>query len=159
MPRNPESPGSALEIRSLGPEHEQALSDFFDALKEEGVDAFFHPHALTDEEARRRCLYAGKDLYYVLVEEGRVLGYGMLRGWDEGFDIPSVGLATRSSARGAGLSTLLVNFLHAAARRRGARKAILKVYKENSAAKKLFEDIGYTFSDTGTRQLSGSIDL
>ncbi len=159
MPRNPEPSSSALEIRILGPELEKALSDFFSALKEEGADGHFHPHALTADEAGRLCRYEGKDLYYVLVEKGRVLAYGMLRGWDEGFDIPSLGIATIASARGAGLGRLLVQFLHAAARRRGASKVILKVYKENSAAMKLYENLGYTFSDKGTRELSGSIDL
>ena len=159
MPRSPEPTSSAPEIRLLGPELDQALGDFFGALKKENADAFFHPHALTSEEARRLCRYTGKDLYYVLIDEGQVLAYGMLRGWDEGFDIPSLGIATLSSARGARLSSLLAQFLHAVARRRGARKVILKVYKENAAARKLYEGLGYAFTDMGTRQLLGSIDL
>ena len=159
MPRQPELPAGALEIRTLCPELEQALAGFFANLRKEGADDHFHPHPLTDKEARRLCAYSGKDLYYVLVEKQRVLAYGMLRGWDEGFEVPSLGIATLSSARGAGFGTLLVRFLHAAARRRGARKVILKVYKDNTAARKLYERLGYSFSDKGTRELSGSIDL
>lgn len=159
MPRQTKPPAGALEIRTLCPELEQALGDFFAALCQEGADDQFHPHPLTDKEARRLCSYSGKDLYYVLVDREQVLAYGMLRGWDEGFDVPSLGIATRSSARGSGLGTLLVRFLHAAARRRGARKVILKVYKDNAAARKLYERLGYSFIDKDARELSGSIDL
>jgi ribosomal protein S18 acetylase RimI-like enzyme len=159
MRRQADHRSGALEIRALCPELEQALGDFFSVLRQEGADEQFHPHPLTNEEARRLCAYTGDDLYYVLLESEQVLAYGMLRGWDEGYDVPSLGVATRSTARGAGLGTLLVRFLHAAARRRGARKVILKVYKDNSAARKLYERLGYSFSDRDTRELSGSIDL
>lgn len=159
MPQEPEIHTGAVEVRTLRPELEQALGDFFCALREEGADEFFHPHALTDTEARRLCSYSGEDLYYVLVENEQVLAYGMLRGWDEGFEIPSLGIATLASARGSGLGTLLVRFLHAAARRRGARKVILKVYKKNPAAKKLYERLGYSFTDKGSQELSGCIEL
>ena len=159
MPRNPELLSGALEIRTLCPDLEQPLGEFFSALRQEGADDHFHPHPLTEEEAHRLCAYSGQDLYYVLVENRQVLAYGMLRGWDEGFDIPSLGIATRLSMRGCGLGTLLVRFLHAAARQRGAGKVILRVYKDNSAARRFYERLGYSFTKCGTLELSGSIDL
>lgn len=159
MPQKPELFQGALEIRTLCPDLEQALGDFFRTLRHEGADGHFHPHPLTDEEAQRLCAYSGQDLYYVVIENGQILAYGMLRGWDEGFDIPSLGIATRSSSRGLGLGTLLVQFLHAAALRQGAGKVILKVHKDNSAARRLYERLGYSFTDCGTIELHGSIDL
>jgi ribosomal protein S18 acetylase RimI-like enzyme len=83
----------------------------------------------------------------------------MLRGWDEGFEVPSLGIATRSSVRGTGLGGLLVQFLHAAACRRGANRVILKVYKDNIPARRLYEKLGYRFVDEGAGEISGSIDL
>ena len=151
--------GSALEIRIPCPELEQPLFEFFSDLRTGGDEIHFHPHPFTREEARRRCLYTGKDLYYILTGEQRILGYGMLRGWDEGFDTPSLGIAIRRSARGAGFASLLIKFLHTAAHRRGARKVILKVYKDNLSAKRLYEHFGYTFKDEAKTQLLGSIDL
>ena len=151
--------GGALEIRIPCPEMEQALAEFFTCLRSEGDEAHFHPHPLTPEEASRRCSYQGKDLYYLLVLDRQVVGYGMLRGWDEGNEIPSLGIAIRRSARHSGLASLLMRFLHTAARLRGARKVILKVDKDNPAAKRLYENLGYTFTDKDDRQLLGSMDL
>lgn len=159
MPRQRDIPAGGLEIRLLCSDLEQPLGDFFRALRREGTDEHFHPHPLTDSEAQRLCAYSGQDQYYVLVENRQILAYGMLRGWDEGFEVPSLGIATRASVRGTGLGGLLVRFLHAAAYRRGARKVILKVYKDNHPARKLYERLGYEFVDAGPRELSGSIEL
>lgn len=139
--------------------HEKALTEFFSTLEQARDDKYFHPHPLTSEEAHKRCTYTGNDLYYVLIERTQVLGYGMLRGWDEGYEVPSLGVVIRASARGFGLAETLIHFLHTAARRRGARKVILRVYRENHAARRLYEKIGYTFEDSGDAQLRGSIDL
>jgi len=159
MPQKTSVTGSALEIRIADPEVEQPLAEFFSALRCEGDEVHFHPHPLTPEEAHRLCTYTGKDLYYVLIEEGQVLGYGMLRGWDEGFEIPSLGIAVRRSARGYGLATLLMKLLHTAAYRRGSRQVILKVYKDNLPARQLYEHLGYTFENEIDGQLLGRINL
>lgn len=138
---------------------EKALKELFSEITQARDDEYFHPHPFNAEEAHKRCIYTGKDLYYVLLARKKVLGYGMLRGWDEGYEVPSLGVLIRASARGAGLAEMFVHFLHTAARRCGARKVILKVYRENHAAKRLYEKIGYTFKESGDAQLHGSIDL
>lgn len=151
--------GDGLEILTPCLEQESALAEFFSTLKEAGDDAHFHPHPLTAEEAHQRCTYVGNDLYYVILEKQKVLGYGMLRGWDNGYRVPSLGIAIRASARGSGLATMFIQFLHTAARRRGANKVILSVYTNNLVARRLYEKLGYTLSDSRDTQLHGSIDL
>ena len=148
-----------LEIKSPCPELEPALADFFLSICNDGDNKNFHPHPLTPEEANRLCQYDGKDLYYLLTEGQRVLGYGILRGWDEDYDIPSLGIAIRSSDRGCGLAKLLMKYLHTAARRNGAKKVILKVNKDNLAARNLYEKLGYKFEEISKTQLIGSINL
>lgn len=150
---------SALEFRIVDKILEQPLAEFFRALKRAGDDKHFHPHPLTKEEARSRARYSGKDLYYVLVEGDIVLGYGMLRGWDEGYEVPSLGIAIHPSVRGMGLGKLFMHFLHAVARRRGGSKVKLKVYPDNTAAVTLYEGLGYTFQAEEAGQLVGFIDL
>jgi len=150
---------SALEFRIVNKTLEQPLAEFFRTLKEEGVDQYFHPHSFTDEEAKRRAQYRGKDLYYVLVEGNKVLGYGMLRGWDEGYDVPSLGIAMHPAVRGMGLGKLFMHFLHAAARRRGATKIVLKVYPDNTTAVTLYKGLGYAFQVEEAGQLVGFVDL
>jgi len=148
-----------LEFRRLSPEWKVSLEGFFVALRAAGDEKHFHPHALTAAEARQRSQYAGRDLYYVMVEGERVLGYGMLRGWDEGYPVPSLGIALHPSARGLGLGKAFMYFLHAAARRRGARQVRLKVYPANRAAIRLYEGLGYRFQTEEGGQLVGIVDL
>ena len=150
---------SALECRIVDETLEQPLVEFFRALKRAGDDKYFHPHPLTDEEAKRRAHYSGKDLYYVLVEGDKVLGYGILRGWDEGYEVPGLGIVIHPAVRGMGLGKLLMHFLHAAARRRGASKIRLKVYPDNGIAIRLYEGLGYTFQAEEGGQLVGFINL
>jgi GNAT superfamily N-acetyltransferase len=149
----------ALEFRLVDNTLEQPLARFFHALKKSGDDRHFHPHPLTDEEAKRRAEYSGTDLYYVLVEGDTVLGYGMLRGWDEGYEVPSLGIVIHPSVRGTGLGGLFMHFLHTVARRRGANKVRLKVYSDNTSAVALYKKLGYTFQTEETEQLVGFLDL
>lgn len=150
---------SALEIRLVNEVLEQPLVQFFRALKRGGDDRYFHPHPLCDEEAKRLAHYSGKDLYYVLLEGNRVLGYGMLRGWDEGYEVPSLGIAIHPSVRGMGLSKLFMHFLHAAAKRKGATKITLKVHPENASAVTLYKELGYSFESESGGQLVGFVNL
>jgi ribosomal-protein-alanine N-acetyltransferase len=141
------------------PEWEDALAELFASLRKAGEERFFHPHPLTREAAREVAAYRGSDCYYVLVREGELLGYGMLRGWDAGYSVPSLGMALHPSARGQGLGRTFMELLHDAARTRGARRVRLKVYPENEPARTLYERLGYTFSDRNEEQLVGFFDL
>ena len=138
---------------------EPALADFFRALRAAGDDSFFRPHPLTDAEAGVRTRYRGQDLYYVIVEEGRILGYGFLRGWDEGYDVPALGIVIRPALRGTGLGRMLMHVLHQAARRRGASRVRLRVFPENTAARRLYEDLGYTFETEEMGKRVGILEL
>ena len=148
-----------LECRQLAPDLVGALTAFFVALRGNAEGLRFHPHPLTAEEAAARCHYKGKDLYYVLIESGQILGYGMLRGWDAGHEIPSLGIAIHPGARGAGLGRLLMQFLHVAAKRRNVSKVRLKVYPDNQGALSLYRQLGYRFETEEAGQLVGWVDI
>ena len=96
-----DSPLEFSVVRSL---HVPWLWDFFQALIERGDDKFFHPHPLTADQAHSISRHDGRDCYCVAATVGRVLAYGMLRGWDEGYQIPSLGIALHPDARGTGLA-------------------------------------------------------
>jgi len=151
--------GQALQFLLVAPGLEAALADFFVAVEQAGDTAKFHPHPFTAEEAARRCAYLGKDLYYVALLDRRVLGYGMLRGWDEGFDVPSLGIALHPKARATGLARALMTFLHAAAKVRGATKVRLKVYPDNTKALELYRSLGYRWIGEQGGQLVGILEL
>jgi ribosomal protein S18 acetylase RimI-like enzyme len=137
----------SLEFLRLRPELASALAEFFRVLTKSGATKQFHPHPFTMEEAVWICAYSGRDLYSAAVTGGEVLGYGLLRGWDEGFEVPSLGIAIHPFYTGAGLGRALMHYLHSFARLRGAKRIRLKVYPDNLRAVRLYETLGYRFEE------------
>lgn len=150
-----------LDIRRIDATLEGSLAALFRQIKESKDDYYFHPHPFDDETAHWIASYSGKDLYYAAIdtEDQRILGYGMLRGWDAGYEIPSLGIVICREARGRGLSKPLMHFLHNAARARGCSRIRLKVDRNNHVALKLYEYLGYRFEGEEGGQLVGMMDL
>jgi ribosomal protein S18 acetylase RimI-like enzyme len=149
----------SLEFRRLSPRWKVALFDFLRELEDQNEDRHFHPHPFTEDVLEGFCHYQGEDLYYVAVESDSVLAYGMLRGWDEGFLIPSLGIAVHPKVRGTGLARAFMLFLHQAARQKGADQIRLKVYPENEKAVGLYKDLGYVFDEMEGNQIVGILTL
>ncbi len=153
-----------MEIRPLDARDAAALAAFFEALAadEEAVH-FFHPHPFDAASARSICEGAGrrKDEYFAAFEEGEVVGYGMLRGWDEGYVVPSFGGCVGARNRGQGLGRALLRHAVECAAARGAPQVMLKVYPENRVARSLYESEGFTFTERASDgvQLVGRLDL
>jgi ribosomal protein S18 acetylase RimI-like enzyme len=78
-----------------------------------------------------------------------VIAYGLLRGWDEGYDTPSLGIAVSPRSQRNGIGRRLMEHLHDVARARGATRVRLKVYRENTPAVRLYEAFGYSFEAEG----------
>jgi Acetyltransferases len=150
-----------LEILHLRADHSAMLAELFARIVTDPLSSRFHPHPFTAAEAERICNYAGQDRYAALKVNDRLLGYGMLRGWDEGYSVPSLGIYVASELRGSGAARLIMEYLHLSARLSGAKQIRLKVYPDNVAAHKLYISLGYRFSDsTGPQdQLIGILDL
>lgn len=149
MTRPPIEPAARgqLELVRPSPDLVEPLARFFAHLASSEDARHFHPHPFTNDAARARAGYRGLDVYCLAVADGEVLGYGMLRGWDEGYSVPSLGIALHASARGGGLARVLMLYLHAEAKRRGAERIRLKVYPDNAAAVALYRSLGYEFAD------------
>ena len=148
-----------LEFVRLAPSLEVGLAAFFEALSARGDGRWFHPHPLTAVEAAPLCAYVGADLYYAAAAGDSVLAYGLLRGWEEGYAVPSLGIAVHPAARGLGLARAFMGFLHSAAALRGAKKVRLKVYPDNAPARRLYERLGYGLEPAADGQLLGVLDL
>lgn len=136
---------AALECRRLGPEWVEPLGRFLEALRDAGEDKHFHPHPFDPEALEALARDTGQDLHYVVADSrNTVVAYGMLRGWAE-YRVPSLGIAVHPDSRGTGIGKMLMGFLHDEARRRGASHVRLKVYPDNHAARRLYEQLGYEF--------------
>jgi ribosomal protein S18 acetylase RimI-like enzyme len=149
----------ATEVRRLCPEIEESVRLFFEALQSAGDNKHFHPHPFDDENAHRLSHYGGKDLYYLVTDGVESFAYGMLRGWDEGYEIPSLGIAVHPHKRGMKVGRMLMEFLHVAARARGCKEIMLKVYKNNTSAVKLYESLGYVLESLNEQEYRGRVKL
>lgn len=152
-------PAPFIECRRLDPQWRAGLGDFCQALEASGDSRMFHPHGFDDQALDQLVKYAGADLYYVMVAGSAVIGYGLLRGWDAGYAIPSLGIAVHPSWRRRGLGMAMMHFLHAAAAWRGAARVRLRVNRDNFAAKALYENLGYSFEATEGEYHVGFKDL
>lgn len=142
-------------FRHLVPQDELLLSGLFEALAMSNAKGTFHPHPLDAQTATEICRRQGKDFYGVLSAASEFVGYGMLRGFDEGYVIPSLGMAIHPAFRGRGLGASLMRQLHKTAIEMGATTIRLKVYPDNSAAIKLYQSFGYKFIDEENGQWIG----
>jgi ribosomal-protein-alanine N-acetyltransferase len=137
----------SLRIATIGPGDDDALVAFFGVIASDRTSEHFHPHPFTASEAHARANYAGQDLYALMTYSGEVVGYGMLRGWDEGYSMPSLGIYIARPHRGTGASRVLMNYLQFAARLKGAKAVRLKVHEDNERAYRLYTSLGYRFYD------------
>jgi RimJ/RimL family protein N-acetyltransferase len=88
-----------------------------------------------------------RDLYFAAFLGERLVGYAMLRGWDEGYGVPSFGVAVGAPYRGRGIATSLLRYAIQRAREVGANSVMLKVNVDNPAARPIYESEGFVFEE------------
>jgi ribosomal protein S18 acetylase RimI-like enzyme len=153
-------PGPAIERISAA--DAAPLGQFFEALAADVETArFFHPHPLTIAYAAELCgkMSTCRDLYFVARWRGRIAGYSLLRGWDEGYAIPSVGVCVHPTLRNAGLGHVLMAHAVEQSRAAGAPQMRLTVYKANERGRHVWAKFGYVYSDKNEHELLGRLAL
>lgn len=111
------------------------LSRLFEMIDQ----TWFHPHDMTYRGALDIALYRGRDIYVV----GGTVAYGLLRGWDAGYAIPSLGIGVRRDMLRRGYGRAMMDELHRLARERRAPQVRLRVHPDNAPARTLYESLGY----------------
>jgi ribosomal protein S18 acetylase RimI-like enzyme len=101
----------------------------------------------------------GNNLYYILGDlvaaehpyelHGDIFGFGMIRGWDEDWDEKILGIVVDERVRHKGVGTIMMQWLHWCAKRRGLDHLRLHVHSENKPALGLYTKMGYV--DCGPR--------
>lgn len=95
---------------------------------------FFHAFgadraAIADILERRK-----KDVYSGLFWQGSLICVFMLRGWDEGYDVPSFGLVVAADRRGREVLTVAMEAAKLISRLAGADRMMCKVHPDNIGA-------------------------
>jgi len=148
-----------IEYVAVSPSWAKKLAQFFNDIVANKDNEYFHPHPFTYDAAKKIAAYEGNDLYFVQIKDNEITGYGILRGWDAGYSIPSLGIVIHPSFRNQGLGREFMRFLHKQARSKDAAKVRLKVYSNNAGALQFYESLGYFFTDEENGQLIGYYEL
>lgn len=135
-----------LEITKINNNHIQELMELFGFIEhDEDAKNFFYPHPFTYQHASFIANNVEKDIYVLAKYNSKILSYGMLRGWDEGYQVPSLGIYVVQESRSIGLGKFMLEYLHLSAKLRGAISVRLKVHRNNERALRLYQKIGYKF--------------
>ena|SRR3990172_6354173 len=145
------------KIERLNEHNLDELIEFWERNKKDAH--FFEPHPFTKVYLEDIIETHVKDIYLLFFVNDVVIGYGLLRGWDEGYNIPSLGIEIDRDYRGRGLGKTFMNILHDTAKRNRADKVRLTVMKDNLVARKLYEDLGYKFHPYKEDRDEGILDL
>jgi [ribosomal protein S18]-alanine N-acetyltransferase len=135
-------------IRELTVIDEAALAAFFEENNRPEVTAHFHPFPLDAETAHRICVAPRRDRYFAAWDYDAIGGVAMLRGWDEGYAVPSFGILVGHRHRGRGTGRALTEYALALAREMKAPKVRLTVHADNARAIRLYERTGFQASET-----------
>lgn len=146
----------SLEFKILTPSMADRLAEFFEQIVAVGDNHMFHPHPFDRQTASAISNWQGLDRYVVALVDGNIVAYGMLRGWDDGFDVPSVGMIVHPASRGIGMGVCLITYLHTLALICGSERTRLTVYACNVSAISLYKKVGYTFTPTEDGRLIGA---
>ena len=147
-----------IMIRWIHQEDSEALAHFFHRNNLEEVTQYFHPFPLDDESARVICCAGGLDRFLGAFDGEKLVGLTMLRGWDKGFAIPSLGVLVDVAYRRLGLGRRLVQEAISEGKRSNAPGIILSVYASNSVAVRLFSSLGFRESDRSPSYVKGRLD-
>jgi ribosomal protein S18 acetylase RimI-like enzyme len=132
-----------MVCRSTRPTDVLALTDFLARNDRPEITRTFHPFPLTAATAALIVQTNRKDRFFV-AEAGRTLvGLAMLRGWDEGYVVPSFGIVIDHARRGTGIGQQLMRFTIDQAVRMDVDRVRLTVYASNQRGLALFQRIGF----------------
>lgn len=114
----------------------------------------FHPHKYNIKNVIKNTLDS-QDIYIIQLYNKKMVGYGMLRGWKEGYEIPTLGIIIDNKYRGLGLSKIMMNYLHEMARNKKSKEIYLKVKNDNFIAINLYKKFDYKLSNFNDEFLIG----
>src|SRR5215213_6501534 len=84
-----------------------------------------------------------KDKYYLLLLDGQPVGFSMLRGFDEGYSVPSFGIFIDHRFQGRGFGKKLLQVTVEEARQMGCEKVRLSVFGRNAAGLRIYKAFGF----------------
>ena len=132
----------AVELKELKSEDALTLSDLLLAA-DKNYSKHFHPFSFDDITITKILESATNNKYFGVFVDEVLAGFYMLRGFDEGYDIPSYGIWIAEQFSGLGLSKLTLQHAISYCKVNGIKKIMLKVHPNNSIAINIYENFGF----------------
>jgi sugar phosphate isomerase/epimerase/ribosomal protein S18 acetylase RimI-like enzyme len=137
-------------MRRLSKRDSDILGTLFERNNREEVTRGFHPFPMTRETAAELLQPGRQDHFFGAEADGQLVAFSMLRGWDEGFKIPSFGIFVDYEKQQCGVGRKLTEWTLRWMDLLKCPQARLTVSEGNAVAKKMYESLG--FEQTERRQ-------
>ena len=104
---------------------------------------YFHPFNFDITSVKSNMEKVKNDIFFGIFVDQKIVGFYMLRGWDEGYDVPAYGVFISPDYNGLGLGKLTIQHAISFCRVNQIKKIMLKVYPDNLLAKRMYEAFGF----------------
>jgi len=136
-----------MKLKSIEPSDLGRLSKLFTDNNIDKVIQTFTPFELSPEMAMWIACEPHKDHFYLGIIHNIPIGFSMLRGWDEGFSVPSFGIFIDHRQHGQGLGKQLLDLTIEEAKKLQCHHIRLSVYASNPSACKIYRSRGFKETD------------
>ncbi len=153
-----DSMSSVIQVRPVSKADYSMLSRFLDDNNLPQVTRYFHPFPLTAETAYRIACTDHLDRYYIALARGQLVGLCMLRGWDEGFEIPSIGILVDHRRQRLEVGRIMTRFAISEASRLECPVLRLTVHASNKPAVRLYRSLGFIETSSTLTATAGQPD-
>lgn len=143
-----------IRFRKLSFYDIEKLGNLLEANNRPEVINFFYPFPMTRETAQNILHPIRKDLFFAALIGDKPIGMSMLRGTDEGFEIPSFGIFIDYLHQGKGYGKRLTKWTLGWADYHQIKKVRLAVHESNLVALKIYQSLGFIKSNE-TKDASG----
>ena len=130
-------------IRELGPEDEAALTRFFLENDRPEVTDLFRAFTMDVATAARICHEPRRDRYFAIFEGEEIACFGMLRGWDEGYEVPTFGMTADHRFNGRGHGWRMWKWVMGLARELGAKEIRITTDLKNAIILGMAAKLGF----------------
>ncbi len=147
-----------LEFVEIEPIHGDDLAVFLEENDVPAVTGTFNPFPMSAESARKIAHLPRQDRYYGALMANRIICLSMLRGWDEGYVVPSFGIIVDYRYHSLGVGSRLLEYTIRQAQALSCSQIRLTVYSSNSPAVHLYRSRGFIEQTRESVNLMGKPD-
>jgi len=129
-------------IKEIDGSFAKELTDLL-SLEEKEYSKYFIPFNFDYSTINKILTEKKEDKFFGLFVDDSLIGFYMLRGFDEGYEIPSFGVWISKAYSAKGLSKLTLQHAVSICKINGVKKLLLKVHPENKRAIKIYKNFGF----------------